>query len=89
MLRLRLTVSLLLFYCSYLERVCSPGCTEGLRVHIENITVTLLRRKQDLCRQHDRSQARKRKRKRKRAERVVQYDTGVQEEQVDEELACC
>ncbi|KAI9534186.1 hypothetical protein NQZ68_016904, partial [Dissostichus eleginoides] len=34
------------------ERVYAPGCTEGLRVDIENITVTLLRRKQDLYRQH-------------------------------------
>lgn len=52
-LRLSLIVSLLqLFYCNYLERVYAPGCTEGLRVDIENITVTLLRRKQDLYRQH-------------------------------------
>ncbi|KAK5923136.1 hypothetical protein CgunFtcFv8_000133 [Champsocephalus gunnari] len=36
-----------------ITRVYAPGCTEGLRVDIENITVTLLRRKQDLYRQHD------------------------------------
>ncbi|XP_034091813.1 uncharacterized protein LOC117559245 [Gymnodraco acuticeps] len=76
------------------ERVYAPGCTEGLRVDIENITVTLLRRKQDLYRQHDSNQARQRKRKRMRElkkklrEKVVQYNTGVQEEQIDEELAC-
>ncbi|XP_033934384.1 uncharacterized protein [Pseudochaenichthys georgianus] len=76
------------------ERVYAPGCTEGLRVDIENITVTLLRRKQDLYRQHDSNQARQRKRKRMRElkkklrEKVVQYNTGVQGEQIDEELAC-
>ncbi|KAK5915932.1 hypothetical protein CesoFtcFv8_001479 [Champsocephalus esox] len=78
----------------YSKRVYAPGCTEGLRVDIENITVTLLRRKQDLYRQHDSNQARQRKRKRMRElkkklrEKVVQYNTGVQEEQIDEELAC-
>ncbi|KAK5926611.1 hypothetical protein CgunFtcFv8_022169 [Champsocephalus gunnari] len=76
------------------ERVYAPGCTEGLRVDIENITVTLLRRKQDLYRQHDSNQARQRKRKRMRElkkklrKKVVQYNTGVQEEHIDKELAC-
>ncbi|KAK5899499.1 hypothetical protein CesoFtcFv8_008977 [Champsocephalus esox] len=77
-----------------ITRVYAPGCTEGLRVDIENITVTLLRRKQDLYRQHDSNQARQRKRKRMRElkkklrKKVVQYNTGVQEEHIDEELAC-
>ena len=38
------------FFC--LERINSPGSTEDLRADIESLTVTLLRRKQDLYWQH-------------------------------------
>lgn len=52
-MRLLLIISPLNFLLlSYLERVYSPGCTEDLRADIENITVTLLRKKQDLYRLH-------------------------------------
>jgi hypothetical protein len=37
---------------TYLDRVYTQGCTEDLRAEIETITVTLLRKKQDLYRQH-------------------------------------
>lgn len=36
----------------YLELVSTPGSTEDLRAEIESITVSLLRKKQDLYRQH-------------------------------------
>ncbi|XP_045899315.1 uncharacterized protein LOC123967298 isoform X1 [Micropterus dolomieu] len=38
------------------ERVYTPGCTEELRADIDNVTVTLLRKTQDLYRQHDSNQ---------------------------------
>ncbi|XP_035856414.1 uncharacterized protein LOC116036704 [Sander lucioperca] len=44
------------------DRVYTPGCTEDLRAEIENLTVTLLRKKQDLYCQHDSNQTRQRKR---------------------------
>ncbi|KAL7396953.1 hypothetical protein ABVT39_014237 [Epinephelus coioides] len=76
------------------ERVYAPGCTEDLRADIESITVTLLRKKQDLYRQHDSNQARQRKRKKmtelkkKLREEVLQYNTIVKEDHIDEELVC-
>ncbi|KAL7406385.1 hypothetical protein ABVT39_019095 [Epinephelus coioides] len=76
------------------ERVYAPGCTEDLRADIESITVTLLRKKQDLYRQHDSNQARQRKLKKmtelkkKLREKVLQYNTIVEEDHIDEELAC-
>lgn len=52
-LKMSLIVSLVQLFCfTYLERVYTAGCTEELRADIENITVTLLRKKQDLYRQH-------------------------------------
>ncbi|XP_051992989.1 uncharacterized protein LOC127651276 isoform X1 [Xyrauchen texanus] len=76
------------------ERVYTPGCIEELRADIENITVTLLRKKQDLYRQHDSNQARQKKRKKmtelkkKLREKVLQYNTVVEGDLIDEELAC-
>ncbi|XDV26737.1 hypothetical protein PO909_030372 [Leuciscus waleckii] len=77
-----------------LERVYTPGCTEELRADIENITVTLLRKKKDLYRRHDSNQARQRKRKKmtelkkKLREKVLQYNTVVEGDLIDVELAC-
>ncbi|RXN13571.1 hypothetical protein ROHU_009610 [Labeo rohita] len=76
------------------ERVYTPGCTEELRANIENITVTLLRKKKDLYRRHDSNQARQRKKKKmtelkkKLREKVLQYNTVVEGDPIDEELAC-
>ncbi|XP_031159719.1 uncharacterized protein LOC116053008 isoform X2 [Sander lucioperca] len=76
------------------DRVYTPGCIEDLRAEIENLTVTLLRNKQDLYRQHDSNQTRQRKRKTmtqlkmKLRDLVSQYNTTVETDQIDEELAC-
>ncbi|KAI2647272.1 Glutathione biosynthesis bifunctional protein GshAB [Labeo rohita] len=76
------------------KRVYTPGCTEELRADIENITVTLLRKKKDLYRRHDSNQARQRKKKKmtelkkKLREKVLQYNTVVEGDPIDEELAC-
>ncbi|XP_031148997.1 uncharacterized protein LOC116045482 isoform X2 [Sander lucioperca] len=76
------------------DRVYTPGCIEDLRAEIENLTVTLLRKKQDLYRQHDSNQTRQRKRKTmtqlkmKLRDLVWQYNVTVETDQIDEELAC-
>ncbi|KAK0130664.1 hypothetical protein N1851_034858 [Merluccius polli] len=76
------------------ERVHTPGSTEDLRAEIDNLIVTLLRKKQDLYRLHDSSQVRLRKRRKmtelkgKLRQRVVQYNALVEENGIDVELAC-
>ncbi|KAF4114296.1 uncharacterized protein LOC131538801 [Onychostoma macrolepis] len=73
--------------------VSTPGSTEDLRAEIESITVSLLRKKQDLYRQHDSNQTRQRKRKKirdlkkKLREKILQYNS-TEEDKIDEELAC-
>ncbi|XP_039525902.1 uncharacterized protein LOC120478181 [Pimephales promelas] len=68
------------------------GATEDLRAEIESIIVSLLRKKQDLYRQHDSNQTRQRKRrkirelKNKLRQKIVLYDT-VAEDTIDGELA--
>ncbi|CAL8253888.1 unnamed protein product [Boreogadus saida] len=75
------------------DRVYTQGCTEDLRAEIETITVTLLRKKQDLYRQHDSNQTRHSKRrklrdlKKKLSEKVLQYNAS-EEDEIDEDLAC-
>nr|XP_055027343.1 uncharacterized protein LOC129416960 [Misgurnus anguillicaudatus] len=75
------------------ELVSTPGSTEDLRAEIESITVSLLRKKQDLYRQHDSNQTRQRKRKKirdlkkKLREKILQYNS-TEEDKIDEELAC-
>ncbi|XP_059909524.1 uncharacterized protein LOC132459157 [Gadus macrocephalus] len=75
------------------NRVYTQGCTEDLRAEIETITVTLLRKKQDLYRQHDSNQTRHSKRrklrdfKKKLREKVLQYNAS-EEDEIDEDLAC-
>ncbi|KAL0148377.1 hypothetical protein M9458_056277, partial [Cirrhinus mrigala] len=73
--------------------VSTPGNTEELRAEIESITVSLLRKKQDLYRQHDSNQTRQRKKKKirdlkkKLREKILQYNS-AEEDKIDEELAC-
>ncbi|KAL0151709.1 hypothetical protein M9458_053008, partial [Cirrhinus mrigala] len=73
--------------------VSTPGNTEELRAEIESITVRLLRKKQDLYRQHDSNQTRQRKKKKirdlkkKLREKILQYNS-AEEDKIDEELAC-
>ncbi|XP_041954229.1 uncharacterized protein LOC121713601 [Alosa sapidissima] len=75
------------------ERVYTPGCMEDLRAEIETLSVTLLRKKQDLYRQHDSNQTRQSKRrkirdlKKKLKEKVLQYNLS-EEDKIDEDLAC-
>nr|XP_055049620.1 uncharacterized protein LOC129435199 [Misgurnus anguillicaudatus] len=75
------------------ELVSTPGSTEDLRAEIQSITVSLLRKKQDLYRQHDSNQTRQRKRKKirdlkkKLREKILQYNS-TEEDKIDEELAC-
>lgn len=75
------------------ELVSTPGSTEDLRAAIESITVNLLRKKQDLYRQHDSNQTRQRKIKKirdlknKLREKILQYNS-AEKDRIDEELAC-
>ncbi|KAL0970073.1 hypothetical protein UPYG_G00236780 [Umbra pygmaea] len=68
------------------------GSTEDLRAEIESITVGLLRKKQDLYRQHDSNQIRQRKRRKirelkiKLREKILLYNA-IEEDTIDEELA--
>ncbi|KAL0973532.1 hypothetical protein UPYG_G00205520 [Umbra pygmaea] len=68
------------------------GATEDLRAEIESITVGLLRKKQDLYRQHDSNQIRQRKRRKirelkiKLREKILLYNA-IEEDTIDEELA--
>ncbi|KAG1955364.1 hypothetical protein F2P79_008456 [Pimephales promelas] len=68
------------------------GATEDLRAEIESIIVSLLRKKQDLYRQHDSNQTRQRKRrkirelKNKLRQKIVLYNT-IAEDTIDGELA--
>ncbi|CAM4590521.1 unnamed protein product [Leuciscus chuanchicus] len=68
------------------------GATEDLRAEIESIIVALLRKKQDLYRQHDSNQTRQRKRrkirelKNKLRQKIRLYNA-IAEDTIDEELA--
>ncbi|XP_077074053.1 uncharacterized protein LOC143725489 [Siphateles boraxobius] len=68
------------------------GATEDLRAEIESIIVALLRKKQDLYRQHDSNQTRQRKRrkirelKKKLRQKIGLYNT-IAEDTIDGELA--
>ncbi|CAL8342125.1 unnamed protein product [Arctogadus glacialis] len=72
------------------NRVYTRGCTEDLRAEIETITVTLLRKKQDLYRQHDSNQTRHSKRRKLRdlKKKLREKVNASEEDEIDEDLAC-